>query len=91
MSDPLIRGMMLSNCASRVGRTVVTPESTIVAYCGGEDCEESLRLKDKLAQVGYLNVKVLPNGWTVWRNAGLTTETSPGRSESPGKAGGMKR
>lgn len=52
-----------------------TPESSIVVYCNGEECELSHRLADKLHEQGYKNIRLLHNGWTVWRNAGLPSET----------------
>jgi len=50
------------------------PESQIVVYCDGKECELSHRLKDRLSQVGYTNVQMLFNGMTAWREAGLPTE-----------------
>jgi rhodanese-related sulfurtransferase len=50
-------------------------ESPIVVYCNGEQCELSHRLADKLHEQGYKNIRLLHNGWTVWRNAGLPSET----------------
>jgi rhodanese-related sulfurtransferase len=51
------------------------PDTPLVLYCDGVECELSHRLKDKLLQMGHTNAKILQNGWTVWRNAGLATET----------------
>ena len=56
---------------------MLAPDSPIVAYCDGPDCELSHRLADRLRQLGYKNVRVLVNGWTVWRGAGLATQTGP--------------
>jgi rhodanese-related sulfurtransferase len=45
------------------------PEDTLfVAYCDGEDCVLSAELAVKLKEIGYENVRVLHNGWTVWKN-----------------------
>ena len=45
------------------------PEDTLfVTYCDGEDCDLSGQLALKLKQIGYENVRVLHNGWTVWKN-----------------------
>jgi rhodanese-related sulfurtransferase len=54
---------------------MLTPETPIVAYCDGVDCELSHHLADRLRQLGYKNVRVLVNGWTVWRGAGFPTQT----------------
>jgi rhodanese-related sulfurtransferase len=56
---------------------MLTPDTPIVVYCDGEECELSHRLKDRLRQAGFKNVRVLVNGWTVWRGAGLPVETGP--------------
>ncbi len=47
---------------------------TIVTYCDGEGCELSHELALFLKQIGFENVRVLVNGWTVWQQAGLPTE-----------------
>ena len=53
---------------------MLTFESPIVVYCNGEECELSHRLADKLREQGYKNVRLLHNGWTVWRDAGLPSD-----------------
>lgn len=58
---------------------MLTPESSLVVYCDGTECELSHRLADQLRQQGYTNVHMLFNGWTAWRGAGFATETGPGR------------
>jgi rhodanese-related sulfurtransferase len=52
---------------------MLTPESRLVLYCDGEECELSHRLQASLRQLGYTNTTLLANGWTVWRQAGLPT------------------
>jgi len=48
------------------------PEDTLfVTYCDGEDCDLSGQLALKLREIGYENVRVLHNGWTVWKNLQL--------------------
>ncbi|MEI6085378.1 MAG: rhodanese-like domain-containing protein [Verrucomicrobiota bacterium] len=54
---------------------MLTPASRIVTYCDGLECDLSHHLTDRLRQLGYTNVHILKNGWTVWRNAGLATST----------------
>jgi rhodanese-related sulfurtransferase len=54
---------------------MLTPDSQIVAYCDGMDCELSHQLAGKLRELGYKNVRILINGWTSWRTAGLPTQT----------------
>lgn len=52
---------------------MLTPESPLVLYCDGLECEQSHRLRESLRQLGYTNTHLLFNGWTVWRQAGLPT------------------
>ncbi|MFZ5569652.1 MAG: rhodanese-like domain-containing protein [Thermodesulfobacteriota bacterium] len=51
----------------------------IVTYCDGETCELSHELALFLKEMGFANVRVLVNGWTVWRQAGLPTEEGSGQ------------
>lgn len=45
------------------------PEDILfVTYCDGDDCDLSGQLALKLKQIGYENVRVLHNGWTVWKS-----------------------
>lgn len=46
---------------------------TIVTYCDGVSCELSHELALFLKEMGFENVRVLVNGWTVWQQAGLPT------------------
>ena len=55
--------------------SILTPDSAIITYCDGMDCELSNRLMVRLRELGYHNVRHLVNGWTAWRNAGLLTHT----------------
>ncbi|HTH49665.1 MAG TPA: rhodanese-like domain-containing protein [Candidatus Limnocylindria bacterium] len=50
---------------------MLVPDSRLVLYCDGLECELSHRLRDSLRQLGFTNVNLLRNGWTVWREAGL--------------------
>ncbi len=52
---------------------ILSPESKIVVYCDGTECELSHRLASQLKQTGYTNVHMLFNGMTAWREAGLPT------------------
>jgi rhodanese-related sulfurtransferase len=46
----------------------------IVTYCDGESCDLSHELALFLKDMGFEDVRVLVNGWTVWKEAGLPTE-----------------
>ena len=45
-------------------------DAWIVTYCDGDQCSLGEDLARELMAMGYLNVKVLVNGWTRWREAG---------------------
>lgn len=50
-------------------------EKTIITYCDGENCDLSHELALFLSEMGIADVRVLVNGWTIWREARLPTET----------------
>jgi rhodanese-related sulfurtransferase len=52
---------------------MLAPESSLVLYCDGRDCELSHRLQDSLRHLGYTNTHLLFDGWSTWRQAGLPT------------------
>lgn len=54
---------------------LLAPESIIVVYCDGMQCDLSHDLAARLRQLGYKNVHILQNGWSMWRAAGLPTAT----------------
>jgi len=45
----------------------------IITYCDGVHCDLSHKLALFLKKMGFENVRVLVNGWTVWQQAGLPT------------------
>jgi rhodanese-related sulfurtransferase len=50
------------------------PEKIIITYCDGEDCDLSHSLAVFLREMGFTNVRVLVNGWTLWQRAQLPVE-----------------
>jgi len=46
-------------------------ESLIITYCDGETCTQSNKLTKKLKDMGYQNVRILVNGWSLWRKHNL--------------------
>jgi len=54
--------------------TVLSPDSEIVVYCDGNQCDLSDQLMTMLREHGYTHVRVLVNGWTTWHKAGFPTE-----------------
>lgn len=55
---------------------------TLVLYCACNDEEDSIDMAQKLAQFGYLNVKVLEGGWFEWLDKGYQTEGTAVEEES---------
>lgn len=48
------------------------PEGTLmVTYCEGETCDLSKELATALREMGYPNVRVLVDGWGLWKSHGL--------------------
>jgi rhodanese-related sulfurtransferase len=50
-------------------------DAVIITYCDGDSCNLSKELALFLDNLGFSNVRILVNGWTVWRDAGLPIET----------------
>lgn len=53
----------------------LTPESKIIVYCDGEDCDLSHDVLKQLRGMQFTNVHILRNGMTVWRGAKLAIQT----------------
>jgi rhodanese-related sulfurtransferase len=51
-------------------------ETPIVTYCDGETCKLSHDLAVYLKDMGFMNVRVLVNGWSIWQAAGLPLATT---------------
>ncbi len=51
-------------------------KTPIITYCDGETCNLSHDLALFLKDAGFMNVRVLVNGWTVWQSSGLPVETT---------------
>jgi rhodanese-related sulfurtransferase len=57
-------------------------QAPIVTYCDGETCSLSHDLALFLKDMGFMNVRVLVNGWTVWQEAGLPIELAEIKAEN---------
>jgi len=55
----------------------IPPDKTVIAYCDGESCGTSKELELALAlkDLGYSDVRVLVNGWSVWVHHKLPVES----------------
>jgi len=51
------------------------PEATFITYCDGEACLLSHDLAMLLKDLGFTRVKVLVNGWTLWKEHDLPVTT----------------
>jgi rhodanese-related sulfurtransferase len=49
-------------------------DTLIVTYCSGEECDLSIDLGEKLASMGFTNVKVFFAGWPEWQKRNLPIE-----------------
>lgn len=49
----------------------ISSDTTIITYCDGETCNLSHDLAIFLKDMGFSNVRVLVNGWTVWQESHL--------------------
>ena len=47
---------------------------TVVTYCDGESCDLSHTVALYLQEMGFKDVRILVNGWSVWRQAGLAVK-----------------
>ena len=52
-------------------------ETPVITYCDGETCELSHDLALFLRDAGFVNTRVLVNGWSLWRLAGMPVESGP--------------
>jgi rhodanese-related sulfurtransferase len=52
-------------------------DTLIVTYCSGEECALSIDLGERLALLGFTNVKVFFSGWLDWKKRNLPIETGP--------------
>lgn len=56
----------------RVGREASTlpKDADVVVYCSGTDCPQSKTAGEKLATLGFTNVRVFEGGLEAWKEAG---------------------
>jgi rhodanese-related sulfurtransferase len=46
-------------------------DAIVITYCDGESCSLSEDLALLLQDAGYMNVRVIINGWSVWKGRGF--------------------
>jgi rhodanese-related sulfurtransferase len=54
----------------------IPPDSTIITYCDGPACDLSHMLAKFMKDMGFEDVHVLANGWTLWKQNKLPVEGS---------------
>ncbi len=52
----------------------ISEDMTIISYCDGETCKLSHGLALFLIDMGFKDVRVLVNGWSVWQETNLSVE-----------------
>jgi rhodanese-related sulfurtransferase len=55
-------------------RRIPDPDTYVVVYCAGEDCESSVVVAERLLELGYRNVRHYAGGKRDWTDAGLALE-----------------
>jgi rhodanese-related sulfurtransferase len=65
---------MEANSRAREIEGLLPRDAQIITYCDGVDCPLSSELARFLKGMGYNNVRVLVNGWSIWRDAGYPVE-----------------
>ncbi|RKX19086.1 MAG: hypothetical protein DRP26_04060 [Candidatus Zixiibacteriota bacterium] len=56
--------------------SLITPQTKIVTYCGGYNCELSVDAARELKVLGYPNTYIFFNGYDKWLELNLPRETS---------------
>lgn len=47
---------------------LLTPDTAVLVYCSGADCEESIDLGMRLHGAGFTNVVLFAGGYTAWQS-----------------------
>ncbi len=71
---PGSRRMPLDSVGSKVRGTGLPKDAEVVVYCGGPKCPQSRMAAEKLAKLGYGNVRAYEGGLEEWKSAGFATE-----------------
>ena len=48
----------------------LTPDTPILVYCGGADCDDALELAKRLREFGFQDLTLYPGGLAEWRDYG---------------------
>lgn len=47
--------------------------NTLIIYCDDEQCGLSKMLAEKMVKDGFMKIKILTGGWSLWKDIGLPT------------------
>ena len=61
--------------ASRLSGAKLQKDATVIVYCNGFSCHDSMDLGKLLMHAGYASVYVYEGGFPEWRDAGYPTAT----------------
>ncbi len=84
LTDEWFKGEMIPGSRrvplDRIGREVTASrlpaaDAEIVVYCGGPSCPQSRLAAEKLAALGFTNVRAYEGGLEVWKQTGHSVET----------------
>ncbi|MGZ3451987.1 MAG: rhodanese-like domain-containing protein [Polyangiales bacterium] len=64
----------LEGLEKRAGELIPHKDSAVVLYCSGPTCTNSHQAAERLARIGYRDVKVFVGGKAAWKEAGLPFE-----------------
>ena len=71
---PGSRRVPLDSVGSEVRSTGLPKNADVVVYCGGPKCPQSRMAAEKLAKLGYENVRAYEGGLEEWKSAGFPIE-----------------
>jgi rhodanese-related sulfurtransferase len=68
------RRVPLDKVGNEVRSTNLPKNAEIVVYCGGPKCPQSRMAAEKLAKLGYEDVRAYEGGLEEWKSAGFAVE-----------------
>ena len=65
---PRARSLPVGEADQRIGAYAgrLTPQTPILIYCGGADCDDGLELALKLREYGFTDLTLYPGGYAEW-------------------------
>lgn len=71
---PGSRRVPVDHVAREVKNTGLAPDTPIAVYCSGPACPQSGAAGEKLAMLGFTNVRVFEGGLPEWKESGRAVE-----------------